>query len=346
VRAAASGPSALDMFESICIRHNRDTGSRLDLGLLAEALLYYREVNVFGDQSTLTFLVRTIGPDLLLELLQSKRIKLYYWENLDIVMTRTDLGYGERHRFETADIAQSHLQNVAPELLQDLLGKPGKARRMANRLMSFITPRFFSIDRAQQLPPELMDERALQQAVIEVLRGFVPDYPLPTPFVFRIIRERLPPGAMPPDPRGFDAIPEWPFFRIETNIDFAQCNVLLHRHVPATEMSLTPAFLVAYVRGSSTDLLEASQMAAELALSPIRSAVVKGRLVGILNRRLKSEDTIQAFHDFVLSDAPSVREVVNSGARNFVDVMRLLESADKFKEWIRQRPEEADLRQE
>ena len=261
-------------------------------------------------------------------------------------MTRTDPGYGERHRFETADIAQSHLQNVAPELLQDLLGKPGKARRMANRLMSFITPRFFSIDRAQQPPPELMDERALQQAVIEVLRGFVPDYPLPTPFVFRIIRERLPPGAMPPDPRGFDSIPEWPFFRIETNIDFAQCNVLLHRHVPATEMSLAPAFLVAYVRGSSTDLLEASQMAAELALSPIRSAVVKGRLVGILKRRLKSEDAIQAFHDFVLSDAPSVREVVNSGARNFVDVMRLLESAEKFKKWIRRRPEEADLRQE
>ncbi len=334
------------MFESICIRHNRDSGSPLDLGFLAEALLYYRSVHVCGDRGTLTFLARTLGPDVLLELLQSNHLKLDYWENLAVVISRTDPGYGERHRFETADMPHAHLQHVAPELFQDLLGKSGKGRRMANRLMSLIRPRLFSSDRAQQPPYELTDEQYLRDAVADVLRAFVPEYRLPSPFIYRIAQERLRPGVLPPDPHGFDSNPEWPYFRIETNIDFTAANALLHRRVPATEMSLSPAYLVSFVDGAKIDLFNASELSAETALSPIRSAVLKRRFAGILQRRSGGGENIEVFHEFALGDAPSVREAVNSGARHFGDVMRLLESAEKFKDWVHGRPEDADLRRE
>lgn len=334
------------MFESICIRHNRDTGSPLDLGFLAEALLYYRRVHICGDRTTLTFLARTLGPDVLLELLQSSRMSLDYWENIAVVMTRTDSGYYERHRFETADMPSTHLQHVAPELLQELLGKSGKGRRMANRLMSYITPRFFSSDRTEQPPSDLGDEHYVQEAVAEVLKGFVPEYSLPSPFIFKLVQDRLPSGAVPPDPLGFDSDPEWPYFRIETNIDFTRANDLLHRRVPVTEMSLTPAYLAGFVNGSRIDLLDTSQMSAEIALSPIRSAVLKRRFSGILARRFENEEKIEAFHEFAIGDASSVREAVNSGARNFSDVMRLLQAAERFKDWIQGRPDDADLRRE
>jgi hypothetical protein len=334
------------MFESICIRHNRDTGSPLDLGFLAEALLYYRHVHVCGDRTTLTFLTRTLGPDVLLDLLQSNRLGLDYWENIAVVLTQTSLAYQERHRFETADMPHTHLQHVAPQLFQELLGKSGKGRRMANRLMSHITPRFFSSNRAEQPPPDLGDERYVQESVAEVIKGFVPEYPLPSPFIFKIMQDRLLPGATPPDPHGFDTNPAWPYFRIETNIDFAHANALLHRRVPATEMSLTPAYLAGFVNGAKIDLLDTSQTSAEIALSPIRSAVLKCRFAEILKRRLGSEEKIETFHEFVMGDARSVREAVNSGARNFSDVMRLLESAQQFKDWIQNRPEDTDLRRE
>jgi len=334
------------MFESICIRHNQDTGSPLDLGFLAEALLYYRRVHICADRGTLTFLARTLGPDVLLELLQSNHMSLDYWENIAVVITRRDPGYHERYRFETADMPHAHLQHVAPELLQGLLGKSGKGRRMANRLMSYITPRFFGSDRTDQPPSDLGDERYLHEAVAEVLKGFVPEYSLPSPFVFKILQDRLPPGAVPPDPHGFDANPEWPYFRIETNVDFTRANELLHRRVPAAGMSLSPAYLVGFVNGSKIDLLDTSQMSAEIALSPIRSAVLKCRFAGILARRFGSGEKIEAFHEFAIGNASSVREAVNSGARNFSDVMRLLQSAEKFKDWIQGRPDDADLRRE
>jgi hypothetical protein len=334
------------MFESICIRHNLDTGSPLDLGFLAEALLYYRRVHICGDRTTLTFLARTLGPDVLLELLESDHMSLDYWENMAGVMTHTGPAFHERLRFEIADMPQTHLQHVAPKLFQDLLGRSGKGRRMANRLMSHIKPRFFSSDRAEQPPRDLGDERYLQESVAEVVKGFVPEYSLPSPFAFKIVQDRLPPGATPPDPHGFDSDPNWPYFRIETNIDFVCVNALLHRRVPATQMFLNPALLVDFVNGSRIDLLDTSQMAADIALSPIRSAVLKCRFAGILKRRLASEETIEAFHEFVIGDSSSVREAVNSGARNFSDVMRLLESAQQFKDWIQDRPDDADLRRE
>jgi hypothetical protein len=148
----------------------------------------------------------------------------------------------------------------------------------------------------------------------------------PSPFTFKLIRDRLEPGASPPDPYGFDSNPEWPYFRIETNIDFLHANALLHRHVPAAEMSRSPAYLAGFVNGSKIDLLDTSQIAAEIALSPIRSMVLKRRFASILQRRLQSEEALDAFHDFVLEDGRSVREAVNSGARNFGDLMFCLAS--------------------
>jgi hypothetical protein len=103
---------------------------------------------------------------------------------------------------------------------------------------------------------------------------------------------------------------------------------------------------VGFVNGSKIDLLDTSQRSAEIALSPIRSAVLKCRFAGILTRRFGSEEKIEAFHEFAIGNASCIREAVNSGARNFSDVMRLLQSGEKFKDWIQGRPDDADLRRE
>jgi hypothetical protein len=240
----------------------------------------------------------------------------------------------------------AHLQHVAPQLLQDLLGKAGKGRRVANRLMSHIKSRFFNSDRAEQPPTDLGDAQYLQEAVAEVMKGFVPEYPLPSPFIFKIVQDRLPPGVIPPDPSGFDSNPECPFFRIETNINFGCANELLHRRVPTTEMSLAPAYLAAFVNGSKIDLLSSSEICADIALSPIRSAVLKCRFAELLKRRIGSGQKIETFQEFVLGAGPDIRATVNSGAKNFSDVMRLLDSAQEFKRWIQDQPEDADLRKE
>jgi hypothetical protein len=44
-----------------------------------------------------------------------------------------------------------------------------------------------------------------------------------------------------------------------------------------------------------------------------------------------------------LADGRAIREAVNSGAVPFVSVIRLLESADKFRHWLQQQPVDASL---
>jgi hypothetical protein len=332
------------MFDSICIQHNQDTGSPLDLGFLAEALLYYQHVHVSGDRASLTFLARTCGPELLLDLLQSKLLTLDYWENFAGVMSHARPGFPDRHRFQIADMPHAHLQHVAPKLLQDLVGKSGKGRRLANRLMSFVVSKSLDPTVHDQAAIDFADGNYVRDAVGEVLRGLVPEYELPSPFVFEVFQEKLMAGSAPPDPAMFDANPERPYFRIESNIDFGRANELLHRRVLATELSITPGYLLAFLFRTRVDVLISSVKVADMALSPTRSAVAQLKFKSLMNRTIKHEEQIEIFQDFVLQDGRAIREAVNSGAKNFADVMTLLEAAEQFKRWIRDQPEDEDLR--
>ncbi len=50
------------------------------------------------------------------------------------------------------------------------------------------------------------------------------------------------------------------------------------------------------------------------------------------------------FQETVINDMPSIKEAVNSGERNFRDVVRLVQQSEKFKEWLRKQDGTDDLR--
>jgi hypothetical protein len=90
------------MFESICIKRQDDfTGNPIDLGFLAEALLFYRHVHVAADGSILKFLLRTCGTDVLLELLQGGTMTMTYLENGTGIRTYEGGTSREKHDFVT-----------------------------------------------------------------------------------------------------------------------------------------------------------------------------------------------------------------------------------------------------
>src|SRR5438105_3153060 len=133
------------MFESICIKRQDDfTGNPIDLGFLAEALLFYQHVHLVADASIFKFLLRTCGIEVLLELLQSRRMTMTYLENGTGIRTHDGGTPKERHEFITWEYPGNALQRVAPETLQELTGKPGKGRRLAQRFTSLIEPARFT----------------------------------------------------------------------------------------------------------------------------------------------------------------------------------------------------------
>jgi hypothetical protein len=60
------------MFESALMRKHGDGQQVVDPGLIAETLLFYANVHIVADHGTLVELLKTLGPENLLELLQAK----------------------------------------------------------------------------------------------------------------------------------------------------------------------------------------------------------------------------------------------------------------------------------
>jgi hypothetical protein len=54
------------MFDSICLHNPQAVGYAFDLGILAEAMVFYRHIRVLANAAELVSLLRICGPDSLL----------------------------------------------------------------------------------------------------------------------------------------------------------------------------------------------------------------------------------------------------------------------------------------
>ena len=66
------------MFESIIIRNKRnlDAGKAIDMGFLAEALIFYQSVKIIADEGILKQLIHECGHKILLELIENKYLTI------------------------------------------------------------------------------------------------------------------------------------------------------------------------------------------------------------------------------------------------------------------------------
>src|SRR4051794_34947428 len=81
------------MFESILIRRHGVGDKSVDVGTLAETLLFYQHVHIVADSSLLSDLLKTIGVDNVLRLLNSNIITLTYVpDTLGVLTTTSPVG--------------------------------------------------------------------------------------------------------------------------------------------------------------------------------------------------------------------------------------------------------------
>src|SRR5262245_56439477 len=76
------------MFERICLPPKEPKGTSFDLGLLAESLIFYKDVSLILGANSLTGILEQLGPDLLLELLAEHHIQVYYIDHMFGAITK------------------------------------------------------------------------------------------------------------------------------------------------------------------------------------------------------------------------------------------------------------------
>jgi hypothetical protein len=197
---------------------------------------------------------------------------------------------------------------------------------MAQQFMDRIELSRASEGASQETINALQDTAYLQRAISDLLTHFVPEYKLPSPLVF-----------------GIDA--QNSGFQIQTNLDFVEANHFYNSRVSPKQNSLTPMLLLGVVVATHDDLKSASEISSDLAAPPSHSVVARCKLEDLVRSRDRSSQKLSQFQEFSLHGR-SVAEAVNNGARNMEDVLRLLERANKFKEWIKSHSDDASLRDE
>ncbi len=316
------------MYESICIsRQNVFTGSPLDLGFLAECLVFYREVRVIADADTFKFLVRACGHDVLIELFEMGSLKIQFFDNMTAVGTLDAGSPAERHDFVTAAVSSTRFPQVARALFEEIVGSSGKGlSRLTQKFSRFVSRSEYAPSMLAEARTDIADEAYISSAVGSLLRYVAPEYEAPDPLVFR------------PVVGSDDSI--W----VNTNIDFGAANESYHRHVPAAHSSLSAASILAHVLDTRRDIEVTSQYSSDIALAPVRSAMAACKFAEVLRHGEKNLQVLDLFQEVVIGDSRSIGEAVNSGQRDFSDVLKLVQKAERFKEWLKEQRDSSELR--
>lgn len=317
------------MFQTITFRdqNKNDANHPLDIGMLLECMIFYEKTNVIASQGILKQLLLDIGIDNLIELIEEGFLNIIYTESFVGIKTdRNSIGV-EFHDPVIFSSQQHLFQDVIRKYCIEITGKEGKGKRLARRLernVSVIHHDKILADGAREV---LLDQAYLKKAVKILLSILIPQ--IGTDYDFECASEITTNGI-----------------RFNTNIDFIKANILYHQRVSPTHSSLSPASILSHLYDVECDLYFASTLLTELATSKIRSDLMVERLSYLVNKRSKSEETINSFNDLVFNDAKALRESVNSNKLDMKEVINVIKKSRKFKEWLGKQSPSADLLKE
>lgn len=313
------------MFEKALV-YRAGVKSRVDIGLLAETLFFYRHIHLLLDRASIAALVKLMPHDVLLDLVDSEAIQLSYLRQSFAVMSggvpvSYDFGALTLH----GNVNGTKLRNFQEEIEEALVRELGRSReteRFAKKLADKAAlHRYGKYRDKEKMVPDLMradleDPAFVYAAVKSVLLHMVPGFTNDLQFNFRIFKS------------------EKGDYFIDTDLDFEKLNEAFHTVVPEQEDTLTPARVLAEIQDARADTFFAAHYMAEPVTGALSSHIMQLKHFEFLNRRKANTDDIELFYEMIVPDFPTIREALNSGERSFFEFVKLLPQADRFKKFL------------
>ncbi len=318
------------MFESIIIRNKRnpDTDKPIDLGFLAEALIFYQSVKVIADKAILKQLIHECGHEILLELIENGYLTIQYLDNGLAIQTQNTNTPNELHHPIVYSLPKLALDIVAPELFIEYTGKSGKGRRISQRFLRNVSSLSFD---PHYLPDEVLidysDSNYVEQSIIHLVKNYTPEYPNPEKIKFRLYRD----GKS---------------LSVNTNIDFVMLNKFYHLRIPPEHSSISPAYLLSHLFNLRGDIYFCTTFKSEITTDPINTGIFNLKYADLLQRQKISEDALRLFQNFLFEDAKAVCAAINRGERTFKDLLELISKAKKFQKWLAGKEPDSNLLKE
>ncbi|MEV4606015.1 hypothetical protein MRBLMR1_000951 [Neorhizobium sp. LMR1-1-1.1] len=325
------------MFEKILLRKGA-SAPEIDLGLLAEALLFYQDVHIIMDPGTALHLEFAIGYANLKRLADDGHASFSFFRSFFGASSSKQNGIAINTlvQFQSAGKTPNTKWSSEDDLASVLARKGYETKKANSAARSII----------KLAPPELMKLSGKSIDVIQMANEDLRD-PQYMNAAARVFLQ---------DKTGQQIPPNWNFkaheigkgeFIVVTNYDFPLLSAQYQKlnQLPANEL-LTPSSVLAEVLEARADVVFASKYMAESVTTPTRSAIIQNKfeLIGNL-RRQHSQADIELFQEIHLN-GNSLRTAINSGQRTFEEFLDLLDKTRKFKSWLKGVKPEAGLLKE
>jgi len=296
------------MFEAITIKSKETSGLKIDIGFLAECLLFYRSVNLLSDKNTLPELLELCGIDEVRELIKRGRLNLYIREDILGTSAFPNNG-GELYDLQTWSSASKTQEIILNESFNKLTGSADQSKVLTNKFLGLTKPFKYNKGILDEIKEDLNDKAYLAKAIASTIKFWNPDISL----TFKEINAAY-----------YQAEDFGPFkaHKFETNIDFRK-----YQNVSASGIILN----IAEARG---DIHIASHFNSEIADKPIYSSLIQDRFNSIFDKFEKSEKGIAGFQEIILPDYKPIGATLRNKEKPFRDFIEILDKADKFREWL------------
>lgn len=311
---------------------------QLDLGAIAEAVVYYGKVEIRCFNGHIADLVERVGIDTAIRVAESDLIDFRYSVASLSIMTDNDQLYP--HDIftilpdQTADGRK--IRSAADELDYTFANRFGNGvinSRDVRRLVgAFLEPVNLQQRASEHAISDFEKHSFFTNAVKLVLENQFPSYPNLTDVNARIV------FSPPTPPR------RWGQFMLASNVDFALTSKLLAKTIGEPQSQFGPGNLIAPIVHMHEALLYAGGNRCDIWADNTCSALLQLRVNSLLDRLENGKKNIDRFHELKFSRR-SFAEAVNNNARSLADVMDFVEKDDtrKFKRWIAASAEQADL---
>jgi len=252
------------MFDRIVIRRTTPHSSPdpLDLGRLAETMLFYRKVHLTVSRAGLDQLLRQCGPAVVIDLVENWNVDFAYL-NADIAVRNEGVGTPRmRHQPVTITNLSEPYEQWIVHRFQEVVGRTGAGRRLANRFLKHARPFALTTGLVAASRNDWEDEGFVERAIAEVIRAVAPTYQQPETLRFKLV----------------DAGDQ--YFSLDSNINWTALERA--RVTESTDDTLTPGHLLLNLATMREEIQLAAALDAQLATDALGWALIKTKCADLL----------------------------------------------------------------
>lgn len=300
------------MFERIVLRQS-ERGAPVSFGEIAEALVFYRRVQVILERGTILELFKKIGPDNFFRLIELERVSAVYIEqHLGTLNQR--VGLAEQYSYVAIALEGKEPRRInRKERLVNIFSQLGYDRRQAGRYA----------------------ERFLKTVKVKSITGddFVPGGVLAAAkndlkdgeYIKQAVRKALPNQVEVPD-FNFDVFDFGRHFQVSTDLDLKKAAI-------TADSELSVAGLLCSILTARADLAIASYYGCDFKTSHLSSEILRVKHGDLLRRSGINLGELSEFKEIVLTDLPSIAEALDEGGRTPQEFFEILSASERFASW-------------